>query len=102
MRIGQLTTGNINVITCNANKLGTLIFDTDANVVKVCKSTGWSIFETDCEALAEIVNTHTYNVPAINYELTTVVTSNTYAISNGQATSDQTFVCNDGTVNTTG
>ncbi len=102
MRIGQLTTAEVNAITCDANKLGTLIFDTDENRVKVCKSTGWSIFNPNCGASTEIVGGHTYNVSAIDDGLSDVVTSVAYAISNGQATSDQTFVCNGGTVETSG
>ena len=102
MRIWQLTTGNILSITCNANKLGTLIFDTDANVVKVCKSAGWSIFKTDCDSTTKNINGHIYNIPAIEYEQTSTVTSVVYSISNGQATSDQSFFCNDGRIEATG
>ncbi len=102
MRIGQLTSSGIDLITCDANKLGTLIFDTDEDIVKVCRSGGWSIFETNCDATTEIVNGHTYSVPAIDYGLSTGVTSASYSISNGDATSDQTFVCNDGPVNVRG
>ncbi len=46
MRIGQLSTGEIAAITCDASKLGTLVFDIDANVVKICKSIGWSRFDS--------------------------------------------------------
>lgn len=45
VRIGQLSTANINQITCDANKLGTLIFDTDEDLVKVCTSSGWAPLE---------------------------------------------------------
>ncbi len=45
VRIGQLTTVNINLITCDANTLGTLIFDTDEDAVKVCNSGGWALLE---------------------------------------------------------
>ncbi len=45
VRIGQLTTVNINLITCDADTLGTLIFDTDEDLVKVCNSGGWAALE---------------------------------------------------------
>ena len=45
VRIGQLPTASIDAITCDANKLGTLIFDTDADLVKVCNSSGWAPLE---------------------------------------------------------
>ena len=45
VRIGQLSTVNINQITCDADTLGTLIFDTDEDLVKVCTSVGWGPLE---------------------------------------------------------
>ena len=78
------------------------MFDKEEDVVKVCKSTGWSIFETDCEASTETISGHTYNVPALDYNQTSTITSQTYAITNGQATSDQDFFCNDGSLETSG
>ena len=42
IRVGQLTTWDINSITCDANKLGTIIFDIDQDAVKTCDSNGWT------------------------------------------------------------
>ncbi len=97
-----MTTASIDAITCDADTLGTLLFDTDENKVKVCKSDGWNLLSPDCDASTETVGGHTYNVPAIEDGLSDVVTSVAYSISNGQATSTQTFVCNRTIISTSG
>ena len=42
MRIGQFTTSEINAITCDNNKLGTIVFDKDNDLVKICNKSGWN------------------------------------------------------------
>ena len=47
----------------------------------------------ECSAQAQVVNGHTYNVPLILNWWTSNVTSQLFAITNGQATYNQTFWC---------
>ena len=42
VRIGQLTTEDINAITCDATKLGTIVFDKDNDLIKICNENWWS------------------------------------------------------------